>query len=296
MMNYDDVNRILHEKFKFTKGIAASAHEMFGDSWMSDFEESVSILFPDEQALESAIKGYSGFALDFMRRQKRFEKERKYQHSSYSKAVEEVYSNQEYMMEQYLPGLLLSHYFWNHHYKQLQFFERFFIEPIEAGRELRFCEVGIGTGLYSRRSLQLLPKSTGLGFDISESSKLFSGDHIDKFGFSSRYDIALQDITTLVEPEQFDLLICVEVLEHLEDPLSFLAKLRELLKLGSKAFITAALNSPDKDHIYLYSSPDEVLHQLESVGFTLEQSFHASAFKPVKPGFPYPSVASFIVS
>lgn len=295
MESLETVNRILNERYSFSKGIAQAAFQTFGDKWADDFEETISVVFRDEELLGSALKGYSGFAMDFMRRQKRFEKERTYEHSSYSKASEEVYHNAEHMMGQYLPGLLLAHYFWNHQYRQLTFFEEVFLTDVSRRSLFRFCEVGIGTGLYSRRAMQLVSETTGVGFDISKFSKKFTDIHIKNFGFENRYESRLDDITTIQDPEAFDFLICVEVLEHLEDPVSFLKGLKRLLKPGGKAFVAAALNSPDEDHIYLYNTSDDVLKQLAEVGFALEQSFHAAAFKPLRPDLPYPSVASFIV-
>ncbi|MGE3853037.1 MAG: hypothetical protein AB7K09_14940, partial [Planctomycetota bacterium] len=91
-------------------------------------------------------------------------------------------------------------------------------------------------------------------------------------------------------------LVCVEVLEHLEQPVAFLKVLRASLAPGGKAFITAALNAAHTDHIYLYRNREEVWEHLRAAGFTLEQSFVAAAYAPPGPDVPVPLAAAFVVS
>ena len=114
-------------------------------------------------------------------------------------------------------------------------------------------------------------------------------------GVANRYHVELRDITAaLIEPKA-DWLVCVEVLEHLDDPVAFLRGLRRNMAPGARAFITAALNAAHTDHIYLYRNSNEVLDQLIEAGFTLEQSFVGAAYKPSSPGVPVPEAAAFIV-
>jgi hypothetical protein len=115
------------------------------------------------------------------------------------------------------------------------------------------------------------------------------------FGVADRYEGVLADaMAGELRPVQW--LICIEVLEHLEDPLAWLARLREAVIPGGRAFITAALNAAQLDHIYLYENCEQVIVQLEAAGFTVEQGFLANAHKPSAPGVPVPAVAAFIVS
>jgi 2-polyprenyl-3-methyl-5-hydroxy-6-metoxy-1,4-benzoquinol methylase len=253
-------------------------------------------LFPSPEALALAAKGYAAFAMDSMRRQARFEKERTYPEKSYATAASEVYLNADYMMSEYLPGLLLSHYFWPHHYRQLQFFRSGFIAPMLLNGATSFIEVGVGTGLYSRQVLQALPQVTGSGVDISPSSKSFADRHVQAFGVKHRYDVALRHVVDAPSEQQAGWLICVEVLEHLEDPVAFLRALRQMLKPGGRAFITAALNAASPDHIYLYRDAEDVLKHLHSAGFVLEQYFLGAAYKPAAPGIPVPLAAAFVVA
>jgi len=268
---------------------------LFGDAWAAEFEQVVSALFPDAEAITAAAKGYATFAMQSMRLQAAFEKERQYKIKTHEQASSEVYFNEKHMMQEYLPGLLLSHFLWPHHYRQLQFFESAFVQAMRVANASTFLEVGIGTGLYSSLLLRRLPEIKGVGLDISPSSKKFTEAQMDALGVANRYHVELRDVTaTPIEPKA-DWLVCVEVLEHLDDPVAFLRGLRRNMAPGARAFVTAALNAAHADHIYLYRNANEVLSQLIEAGFTLQQSFVGAAYKPSAPSVPVPEAAAFIV-
>jgi len=290
------VTNIFKTKHSFSKDIALRARDQFGDKWERAFTETIDTLYGDEKALEAAVGGYAAFAMDSMRRQKKFEATRKYEHKTYAETSEAVYFNEKHMLGQYLPGLLLSHYLWPHQYRQLRFFRNNFVTSMKQSSARRFAEVGVGTGIYSRIILQDIPEASGTGFDISEHSKAFAENHLRAFGLDNRYVIRLQDVTRQTPLNEFQWLVCVEVLEHLEDPAAFLQTLRAVLAPGGKAFITAALNAADEDHIYLYENEAQIIEQLTTAGFFVEQSFYNAAYLPASAGLPVPAVAAFIVA
>jgi SAM-dependent methyltransferase len=289
-----EFRQILSDRFRFFKDVVDRNAAAFGHEWAADFEEMLEKLFPTADALGLAAKGYAMFVLDLLRRQRKFDVAREYPAKTYAEAAAEVYFDDDYMMNEYLPGLLLSHYLWPHHYHQSRFFDSAFVSQMRQRGGDRFAEVGIGTGLYSRRLLQLLPAAHGTGFDISPSSKAFTEAHVGAFGLQDRYEVILQDVVEREMPPQ-EWLVCIEVLEHLEDPVTFLRALRGSLAPGGRAFITAALNAAHVDHIYLYETPEQVHRELRAAGFELEQSFLGAAYAPTTPDQPIPAVAAFIV-
>ena len=285
----------LRAKHRFAADIVDRSAALFGAQWAEEFELVVSALFPTAEAVAGAVKGYATFSMQSMRLQAAFERERRYKAKTYDQAAGEVYFNEQHMMEEYLPGLLLSHFLWPHHYRQLRFFEVAFVDAMRVAGASSFVEVGIGTGLYSGLLLRRLPRVRGTGFDISPHSLRFTETQVAALGVADRYDVELRDVTAQPTEPGADWLVCVEVLEHLEDPVAFLRGLRATMAPGAKAFITAALNAAHADHIYLYRTPDDVLAQLTEAGFTLEQSFAGAAYKPPAPGVPVPQAAAFVV-
>jgi SAM-dependent methyltransferase len=285
----------LRAKHGFAAGSIDRCISLFGETWAAEFEQVIGTLFQNPEALVAATKGYATFAMQSMRLQAVFERELKYQVKTHEQAASEVYFNEQHMMQEYLPGLLLSHFLWPHHYRQIQFFESAFIQAMRVAGATSFMEVGIGTGLYSSLLLRRLPKVTGIGLDISPSSKAFTEAQVRALNLADRYHVELRDVTNTPMDPQADWLVCVEVLEHLDDPVDFLRGLRRNMAPGGRAFITAAVNAAHADHIYLYRNASEVLSHLVEAGFTLEQSFVGAAYKPASPSLPVPEAAAFIV-
>lgn len=293
--SYTDAAQALFERqARFARTSIGRASSDFGPEWDSAFEHLLSVLYRDPGALADAVKGYAAFAIDSMRRQSRFEIEREYRAKTFDEAAAEVYFNDEHMRTQYLPGLLLSHFLWPHHYLQLRYFEQFFLPSLTKQDQPRFVEVGVGTGLYSRTALERVPSARGIGYDLSPLSISFTRSHLDACGVLDRYETGLRNVISDPPADRVDHVVCVEVLEHLEDPVTLLRALKEMTNPGGKLFVTAALNAADADHIYLYRNAEEVLAQTTEAGLHVEHYFLANAYPATKPGTPVPSVMAMV--
>ncbi|SPM37084.1 hypothetical protein MRAB57_4927 [Mycobacterium rhizamassiliense] len=285
---------VIRDQARFAQNNIERASAEFGPEWDTAFEELLAHVYGDPVALADAVKGYAAFAVDSMRRQRRFEIERAYPAKTFAEAAQEVYLNEEYMHTQYLPGLLLSHYLWSHHYLQLQYFERFFLSSLAQQSDPRFAEVGIGTGVYSRIALQTVPAAEGFGYDLSPVSVRFTRAHLEAFGLLDRYDTDLRDVIEHPPEDQVSHVICVEVLEHLEDPVALLRALKNMTTPDGKLFITAALNAANADHIYLYRNAEEVLVQAEEASLHVEHYYFANAYPAPKRGVPVPGAMAMV--
>lgn len=291
----DSARRLLHSDFRAFSDILDRSRATFGEAWATEFDALLRALFPTADLLRSALHGYVRFATNSLRLQAAFEKRGTYRASSYADTSQRVYHNADYMMSEYLPGLLLSHFLWPHHYRQLLFFDSAFVRFLKDSGVPRFAEVGIGTGLYSQRVLEAIPGVIGHGYDISPSAEAFVTHHLRSVGLEQRYTIVLQDIVAAPPKELYASLVCVEVLEHLEDPVAFLGALRRMLAPGGRGFVTAAVSADHADHIYLYRSASDVEAHIREAGFGVEQSFVAAAYPPRYPGQPVPLAAAFVV-
>jgi SAM-dependent methyltransferase len=271
----------MQSRYSSYASVWESSRKEFGAEWEDEFNTSVAALFGlNPEAWKEAIDGYAEFCTDALRSQIYFERKGIYKASSYAEVAESCYHNSDFMLRCYLPGMFLSHFIWPHHHRMLGYF-RGLKHHLSSVRT--FSEVGTGCGMYSKEALELLPEVRGVGYDISSYSLSFTERVIGAFGLCDRYRIEVRDIvTTTPAPEDF--VICQEVLEHLENPAEFVCFLFDMTKPGGLAYITAAINASHVDHIYLYRSPDDVLHHLTEAGFEIIDSRAEYAYggKPIE--------------
>lgn len=281
---YDQFYTEMKKRYPVYTDALDRAHKEFGAVWDDEFGTLiVRMCGSDPRNWEPAMVGYVKFCIDALKSQIYFERHRRYKATSYVDATNEYYQNKDFMFHSYLPGMILSHYIWMHHHRMLQWY-RSVLREIKIQN---FAEVGTGCGLYSKETLERSPECRGIGFDISEHSLAFTENLIKSFSLNDRYSTRVQDIITKTptayplsksQNSGFDLVICQEVLEHLENPDMFCKALFAMTRPGGYAYITAAINAAHVDHIYLYRSLDDVLDQIRSAGFEVLKSREELAY------------------
>jgi SAM-dependent methyltransferase len=292
---FEQLLALCRERFPRFADQWTESRRLFGPEWEQDFSTSVGAAFGSSPspAWDGALEGYAEFCTDALRAQVAFEKSGRYRATSYAAVMVECYQSAEYMLRRYLPGLYLSHFIWPHHYRLVRAFVKSLL-PVVAGEVRLFCEVGVGCGLYSQKTLQALSHARGVGYDISDYALDFTADVMRSHGLSDRYAVHNQDILTSPVSNLADLMICQEVLEHLEDPAAFVRGLYAATRSGGWGYITAAINAAHTDHIYLYRSPDEVRAQIEAAGWRVQDVQVESSYPEKKPEF-RPTIAGFLV-
>ncbi|MHA3771962.1 class I SAM-dependent methyltransferase [Verrucomicrobiota bacterium sgz303538] len=95
-------------------------------------------------------------------------------------------------------------------------------------KDVRFLDVGCSTG----RILQL---ARTMGFDaVGLDYSQWAADHCAKLGFETRYGSLIGQWS---EAEQFDVIHCSHTIEHVPDPLAYLAEMHRLVKRGGHIMI-----------------------------------------------------------
>lgn len=61
-----------------------------------------------------------------------------------------------------------------------------------------------------------------------------------------------------------------EVLEHVEEPEKMLRQIRRLLNQDGSVFLSTVINAPAIDHIYLFSTVEQVIGMVEDCGLHVE--------------------------
>lgn len=204
-----------------------------------------------------------------------FARNGRYRFSTFEEANMNVYSDDAFM-ERYMHGLLFSHVLWFMHLSSLHFFRSRLAARVHPGGKV--MEVGSGHGLLIYLALTELGANEAVAWDISPISLEQTRAALAKLGSADRARYAIQDLHKVASgTEQFDLIILSHLLEHLEQPVDALIRLRSAVSKGGHVFINVPLNAPMPDHLQLLTSPDEACAMVEQGGFrVLEIASHTT--------------------
>jgi SAM-dependent methyltransferase len=151
------------------------------------------------------------------------------------------------------------------------------------------CEAGCGVGEVLRLlQLELSPDSDFTGFDISPQAHELSESRVN-----AKLRFKLADITQQ-SGLSFDLLLVLDVVEHLEDYFSFLRAIRTFahhkifhfpLDLSVQAVVRKnGLLKRRRDHAHLhYFSKETVFETLKDTGYTVVDYFYAPRSNEIGP-------------
>jgi 2-polyprenyl-3-methyl-5-hydroxy-6-metoxy-1,4-benzoquinol methylase len=227
------------------------------DSFIRKYNRYLSSIHKD---IDFGIDCYQKMIGDFMYEQLRFIETGKYSSTSFEEVNKRVYNNPD-VMGYFMNGLLLSQILWKHHYKIFSFFADTFIKYGKDSKN--YLEIGGGHGLFISQAIEVLGPQTKFSLlDISptslEVSKQFIGDHPVEY--------ILSDIFKYETVAKFDFITMGEVLEHVEDPVALMLKLKSLLTDDGTIFMTTPTNAPSIDHIYLFSNADDIRRIIDKAG------------------------------
>ena len=236
------------------------------------FLESKGLTF--DYGIECYIKMRDSMALEH----REFLQNQKYSSTSFAEVAARVYHNPD-VMQHHMYGLVFAQFLWPMQYHRYSFFCDTF--PSYAPRVTSYLELGGGHALYTAEADSILAPTARIDVvDISASSlELAQGMMPD-----SRIVWHHADIFDYVPERQYDFITIGEVLEHLEDPLAMLRRIRELLAPNGSAYVTTPANAPMIDHIYLFNNAQEIRDMLAAAGFAIESetSMFASPISPAR--------------
>jgi 2-polyprenyl-3-methyl-5-hydroxy-6-metoxy-1,4-benzoquinol methylase len=193
-----------------------------------------------------------------------FQREGNYRYSTFTEVGDHVYFDESYM-NQYMYGLAISLIFWSSHLE----IHRFFEETLPRQKSGTYLEIGPGHGRFLMSAMEHSTFSKFLGVDISATSIAQTRAMLDYFNPApdANLSLSVQDFhETELPAGSCDAIVMGEVLEHVEDPASFLTKIRELAADDAHIFVTTCVNAPQIDHIYLFRKLEDIIELIESQG------------------------------
>ena len=202
---------------------------------------------------------------DFLREEIRFRKTLEYRVKSATEANLRVYQNSEVMMY-YMAGLYASYFLWPNHALIYDFFKSNISRRADT-----ILEIAPGHGLFTLFMASQFPDAKYHAVDISPTSlqltELVYKQSTDSF---SETKFLCSDFLEFSTDEKFDFIVMGEILEHVDNPLSFLTKVASLLSVSGRVFISTCTDSPSIDHVYHFKTVDEIRCLIESAELNID--------------------------
>ncbi len=186
-----------------------------------------------------------------------------YSNTSFEDVEKRIYGNPE-IMKYHMHGLVLAQFLWFDQYERFLFFKENLKKYIK--NQHAYLEIGGGHGLFIGEAVRLLPDINRFDMvDISQSSLDLAKGIID----TPTINYYLKDIFDFSDNETYDFITVGEVIEHVENPLKLLKKIKELLSDEGVCYMTTPINAPMIDHIYLFSNENEIRDLIHAAGFEI---------------------------
>jgi 2-polyprenyl-6-hydroxyphenyl methylase/3-demethylubiquinone-9 3-methyltransferase len=120
----------------------------------------------------------------------------------------------------------------------------------------RVLDVGCGGGILSEGMVKLGAQVTGI--DLGEAPLTVARMHLYESGLQVDYLRMTAEALAEQEPESFEVVTCMEMLEHVPDPASVVRACARLVRPGGHVFFST-LNRNPKSYLYAIIGAEYVL-------------------------------------
>lgn len=162
----------------------------------------------------------------------------------------------------YLYALTLSTLLNRSRYELLRHFRRAVAERVPPGAEI--LEIGAGNCLDAAFASRYGRVSA---YEMNDLSLVWH-DLLAVGGQAHQVDLRIEQYR-FDQPQRFQFVAMVELLEHVADPVAYLQGARHVLAPGGHAFFTFAVRMPQFDHLTYFSSLQECRDLLSDTGFVV---------------------------
>jgi len=221
-------------------------------------------------SIEYAVDAYLKMCGNMLRCQIDFMRTGCYPVEFSDQANQAVYSSESEMLS-YMVGLGISQFLWGTHYEMYSFFSAAIRE--RASLLSSYLEIGPGHGLLLEKALALGENlKEAVAVDISPTS-LGLAQAIIAHSMPDRKNVrfVLGDILKTDLGRKFDFITMGEVLEHVNQPVTLLSKLKQMLAPEGRGFISTCANCPAIDHVYQFDTVSQIRELIVSSGLVIEK-------------------------
>jgi ubiquinone/menaquinone biosynthesis C-methylase UbiE len=168
------------------------------------------------------------------------------------------------------------------HFIRSRYFRRF----TGALKPERVLDAGCGAGDYALFMAEQWPQARVCAVDVDNAQILKNRETISRMKMAN-IEFARQDITSLADDETYDLITCIDALEHIEDQTTVLRNFRRALKRGGALYLHIPLARPrpvpfskhlhsmhewsEHEHIAPMRTKDELLEMIQEAGLKISR-------------------------
>ena len=133
------------------------------------------------------------------------------------------------------------------------------IDGIAMLRGKKVLDVGCGGGILSEAMAAIGAHVSGI--DLSEKALKVAKLHLLESGFNVDYQLMSAEALAEQKPGEFDVVTCMEMLEHVPQPAAIVAACARLVKPGGHVFFST-LNRNPKSYLYAVIGAEYILNLL----------------------------------
>jgi 2-polyprenyl-6-hydroxyphenyl methylase/3-demethylubiquinone-9 3-methyltransferase len=134
-----------------------------------------------------------------------------------------------------------------------------YINQIAGLRSKKVIDIGCGGGILSESMATL--GATVTGIDMSAAALAVAKLHLYESGAQVDYILTTAEQIAADHPGQYDVVTCLEMLEHVPDPASVIAACARLVKPGGHVFFST-LNRNPKSYLFAIIGAEYILKLL----------------------------------
>ncbi len=123
----------------------------------------------------------------------------------------------------------------------------------------KILDVGCGGGILAESMAQA--EAEVVGIDMSETPLSVAKLHLHEVGLKVDYRQITVEELAIEAPNSFDIITCMEMLEHVPDPASVITACYKLLKPGGQAFFSTINRNP-KSYLFAIIGAEYILRLL----------------------------------
>jgi len=142
-----------------------------------------------------------------------------------------------------------------------------------AQKQIRFYDAGAGFGQYSYFILKHFKKAKVLAVDLKTDYMDSFADYAKKNSWQN-FTIQQVNLVDYTPKENFDLIVAIDILEHIEDDQQVLQNFRKVLDKNGKLIISSPSNFDESakftaEHVRAGYSKEDICSKLERAGFKI---------------------------